>query len=123
MLVPQQMYFVGDSRATLDGVDLRSPRQLRDNPRIGDVSLPARGVLAIGQGVGESLDKVEYERTRSETSQQSSVGSQRQAIANAGHVVRGPATFSGSHQSSGVNHEEETFTTGRSSTRGPAWLP
>lgn len=67
MLMPQQMYFVDESRATLDGVDLGRPAQVDDNPRIGDVPLPARGVLAIGQAVWEILDPVEYERTLSET--------------------------------------------------------
>lgn len=70
-LMPQQMYFIDDSRATLDGVDLGLPVRLQDNPRIGDVALPARGVLAIGQAVWQILDPTEYERTRSETARQS----------------------------------------------------
>lgn len=69
-LMPQRMYFVDDSWATLDGVDLGRPTQSQDNPRIGDVPLPARGVLAIGQAVWEVLDQAEYERTRSETASQ-----------------------------------------------------
>lgn len=69
-LMPQQMYFVDDSRATLDGVDLGLPVQLQDNPRIGEVPLPARGVLAIGQAAWQILDQAEYERTRSETARQ-----------------------------------------------------
>jgi hypothetical protein len=68
-LMPQQMYFVDDSRATLGGVDLGRPVHLNDNPMIGGVALPARGILAIGQGVWEILDHTEYERTRSETAQ------------------------------------------------------
>ncbi len=70
-LMPKQMYLVDQAHATLDGVELGRPVQLRDNPRIGDVALPARGVLAIGQGVWEILDQAEYERTRSETGGQS----------------------------------------------------
>lgn len=69
-LMPQQVYFVDESRATLDGIDLGRPVHLRENPRIGDVPLPARGVLAVGQALWRILDEVEYERTRSETSQQ-----------------------------------------------------
>jgi len=53
-LMPQQMYVVDDSRATLDGVDLGLPVHLPDHPRIGEVPLPARGVLAIGQAVWKS---------------------------------------------------------------------
>ena len=70
-LMPQQMYFVDASRATLDGVDLGRPVHLQDNPRIGDVPLPARGVLAIGQAAWQILDQTEYERTRAETARQS----------------------------------------------------
>lgn len=66
-LMPEQMYFVDDSHATLDGVDLGRPVHLQRNPSIGGVPLPARGVLAIGQGVWKILDEVDYERTRSET--------------------------------------------------------
>jgi hypothetical protein len=67
-LMPQRMYFVNNSRATLDGDDLGSPVRLRSNPEIGGVALPARGVLAIGQGAWQILDPVEYERTRFQTS-------------------------------------------------------
>jgi len=67
-LMPQRMYFVDDARATLNGVDLGRPTRLRDNPTIGEVPLPARGVLAIGQGVWQILDPVEFDRTRSQTS-------------------------------------------------------
>ncbi|MFF4952753.1 hypothetical protein ACWC2K_03310 [Streptomyces chattanoogensis] len=70
-LMPQQMYFVEDSHARLDDVDLGLPVRLADNPRIGDVPLPARGVLAVGQAVWEILDRTAYERTRSETARQS----------------------------------------------------
>lgn len=70
-LMPQRMYFVDTSRATLDGTDLGRPVRLRENPRIGDVPLPARGVLAVGQAVWEILDRAEYDRTRSETARPS----------------------------------------------------
>ncbi|WP_208852837.1 hypothetical protein [Streptomyces chartreusis] len=66
-LMPQRMYYVDDSHGTFDGVDLGHPTRLRENPRIGDVPLPARGVLAVGQAVWEILDPAEYERTRTET--------------------------------------------------------
>lgn len=66
-LMPMQLYLVDDSRATLDGVDLGRPVRLQENPRIGDVPLPARSVLAIGQASWEILDQAEYQRTRAET--------------------------------------------------------
>jgi len=66
-LMPQRMYFVDDSTATLDGVDLGHPTHLQDNPTIGGVPLPARGVLAIGQGVWQILDHDEYAQMRAQT--------------------------------------------------------
>jgi hypothetical protein len=63
-LMPQRMYWIEDSTAILNGADLGRPTRLASNPRIGDVPLPVRGVLAIGQGQWRILDRVEYERTR-----------------------------------------------------------
>jgi hypothetical protein len=67
LLMPQRMYFVEDSTATLDGVDLGRPAHVEPNPTIGDVPLPARGVLGIGQAMWEILDPAEYEQTARET--------------------------------------------------------
>jgi hypothetical protein len=66
-LMPQRMYLIEESRAVLAGADLGVPTRAVQNPRIGDVALPARGVLAIGQGVWVIRDQEEYERTRAET--------------------------------------------------------
>jgi hypothetical protein len=62
-LMPERMYYVDDSHATLDGADLGIPVRLAENPMIGDVALPARGVLAVGQSTWEILDPAEHERT------------------------------------------------------------
>jgi hypothetical protein len=67
-LMPQRMYLINDTAATLNGMDLGPPARLRENPTIGDFPLPARGVLAVGQGVWEILDPQEYDLTRAETS-------------------------------------------------------
>lgn len=67
ILMPQRMYVVEESTATVDGVDLGRPTHLTENPMIGDVALPARGVLAVGQGMWTILDPDEYARTRAET--------------------------------------------------------
>lgn len=66
-LTPKEMYFIDNSHATIDGVDLGRPVRLQDNPRIGDVRLPARGILAVGGAVWQILDQSEYERTLAET--------------------------------------------------------
>jgi hypothetical protein len=54
-LMPQRMFLVDKARATWNGVDLGPTTRLRDNPTIGGVALPARGVLAIGQAVWDPL--------------------------------------------------------------------
>jgi len=60
------MYFVDDARATLDGADLGQPARWPASPVIGEVPLPARGVLAIGQAVfappGLARDGVRFPR-------------------------------------------------------------
>lgn len=65
--MPQRMYFVDESSATMDGTDLGHPTHLNTNPTIGGVALPARGVLAIGQGMWQTLEPDEYARTRAAT--------------------------------------------------------
>jgi hypothetical protein len=64
-LMPQQMYYIDDARAALDGTDLGHPARLAASPTIGEVTLPARGILAIGQAMWEILDPAEYQRARS----------------------------------------------------------
>ena len=66
-LMPQEMYYIDKSHATFDSLDLGAPVHTADNPKIGDVPLPARGILAIGQAVWKITDPEEYLRTRDET--------------------------------------------------------
>jgi len=66
LLMPQRMYLVNESSATLDGTDLGSPARLQENPTIGGVPLPARGVLAIGQAMWPVKDPGEFARARGE---------------------------------------------------------
>jgi hypothetical protein len=65
-LMPGRMYFIDDARATLEGADLGRPAHLPASPAIGDVPLPARGVLAIGQAVFALPGPAEGERTPSQ---------------------------------------------------------
>jgi hypothetical protein len=62
--MPQRMYLVSQSHAVLDGLDLGSPTRLRENPAIGGVPLPARGVLAIGQAMWPIRDPDEFDSAR-----------------------------------------------------------
>lgn len=66
-LMPQRMYFIDDSTATLDCDDLGHAARVTPTPDIGGFPLPARGVLAIGQAAWPILDHDEYARTREET--------------------------------------------------------
>jgi hypothetical protein len=56
VLMPQRMYLVDETRAVLGGVDLGRAARVSPNPQIGDVPLPARGVLAVGGGAWQILD-------------------------------------------------------------------
>lgn len=66
-LMPQRMYFIEDSRASFDGLDLGWPAHSGTNPTIGAVPLPARGVLGIGGGMWKIRDAAEFERARAAT--------------------------------------------------------
>lgn len=68
VLMPQRMYSIPSSSAHLNGQDLGRPTHLDACPRIGDVTMPARGVLAVGQAIWEIRDVEEYERLRELTS-------------------------------------------------------
>jgi hypothetical protein len=67
ILMPQRMYFIDESTAVLAGQDLGRPTTVEPVPRIGEVTLPARGVLAIGQAAWKIRDPEEYARMRAET--------------------------------------------------------
>jgi hypothetical protein len=66
-LVPEQMFLVDRSAARLDDRDLGRPVRLQENPSIGDLRLPARGVLVKAGAEWDILDPVEYARTRAQT--------------------------------------------------------
>ena len=61
-MMPERMYFIDDSTASFNGVDLGRPVHFSENPKIGSVTLPARGVLARGKAMWRIGDKGEFER-------------------------------------------------------------
>ncbi|HZQ49794.1 MAG TPA: hypothetical protein VFB69_05765 [Candidatus Dormibacteraeota bacterium] len=61
-LMPEELYFIEESRAVVDGMDLGRPAHLLDNPLIGTLPLPTRGVLAKAMGMWRIDDPAEYER-------------------------------------------------------------
>lgn len=64
VLAPQRLFPIVRSHAQLNGVDLGHTIRATDNPRIGDIPLTARPVLAIGRAYFEILDPEEHERTK-----------------------------------------------------------
>ena len=66
ILMPERMYFIDDTTAVLNGEDLGQTARVSTNPKMGQVPLPARGVLAVGQAAWVILDTDEYTRTRTE---------------------------------------------------------
>ncbi|MFB6080986.1 MAG: hypothetical protein ABEJ81_08315 [Haloferacaceae archaeon] len=66
ILLPRRMYPIATGSATLEGEDLGRPVRSATNPTIGNVALPARPMLAVGEAYFEILDPEEYERTRAE---------------------------------------------------------
>ena len=54
------MYVIDETTATLDGEDLGHATYVTANPQIGQVPLPARGVLAIGQAAWKKQNNIEY---------------------------------------------------------------
>jgi hypothetical protein len=61
-----RVFFIHESQAILDGLDLGRPIRARDNPSIGEVRLSARPTFVVGQGFWEMRDADEYRRTREE---------------------------------------------------------
>jgi hypothetical protein len=53
-LMPQRMYFVQESKAVLDGMDLGRPIHQEPNPVIGDVRCRLRGSSRLGRACGGS---------------------------------------------------------------------
>lgn len=95
MLMPARMYYIDHSHATLDGVDLGQPARLQANPTIGEVTLPARGVLATGQAMWQILDPAEYEDTRSQAAATAQPHNGRSTAATSGSAINGTGQHSG----------------------------
>ena len=72
ILMPQRMYLVRESTATLDGTDLGRPARLDHNPTIGHVPLPARGIVAIGQAMWLPLRPSDTRTTDAELAKETS---------------------------------------------------
>lgn len=64
LILPREIYFIRESRASLDGKDLGRPVRLSHNPVIGGVRLPTRSVFATGQSFVQIEDRQAYRRLR-----------------------------------------------------------
>lgn len=63
-IMPEQIFFVDESEAVLDGRSLGDPVRLETNPTIGGVPTPTRPVFVLGQAHMRIADVDEYRRTR-----------------------------------------------------------
>jgi hypothetical protein len=66
VLAPQRLYPIVRSSAELDGIDLGHTIRSTETPRIGDIPVSARAVLAMGRAYFEIVDPEEYARTKAE---------------------------------------------------------
>ena len=64
VLTPRRVYPISRSHAVLNGVDLGHTVRSRETPRIGEIPVSARAVLAIGRGYFEITDPDEHRRTK-----------------------------------------------------------
>lgn len=64
VIMPEEVYFIEESDARLEGRDLGRPVRLEANPTIGDVPLPTRPSFVVGQAHATVRDPEEYRRTR-----------------------------------------------------------
>ncbi len=66
ILMPRLMFPIVSAAAHLDGLNLGKTTQSDNNPTIGALRLPSRGIFAIGQGYFKTPDQEEYRRTVAE---------------------------------------------------------
>jgi hypothetical protein len=64
IIMPEQNFFISDSKAILKNQDLGHPVKLEKNPTIGKVPLPVRPVFIIGQSHAKIKDMEEYRETK-----------------------------------------------------------
>ncbi len=64
IIMPERTYFIKQSEAILEEVDLGQPVRLEENPRIGKVPLPIRGAFIVGQAHATIKDPIEYQQTK-----------------------------------------------------------
>jgi hypothetical protein len=69
VIMPEEVFFIEDSDAELDGHFLGDPVRLETNPTIGGVPLPTRPTFVFGQAQMEMIDSTEYRRAREQAKQ------------------------------------------------------
>jgi hypothetical protein len=69
VIMPEEVFFIDESDAELDGHSLGDPVRLQTNPTIGGVPLPTRPTFVLGQAQMETTDPEEYRRTREQARQ------------------------------------------------------
>ena len=68
VIMPERIFLIESSQATLEGRDLGHPIRLSTNPAIAGVPLPTRPAFVVGQAHARIKDPEEYRRTRESVS-------------------------------------------------------
>lgn len=66
IIMPEEVFFIEESDAELNGRSLGDSVRLKTNPTIGDVPLPTRPTFVLGQAHMQITNPAEYRRTREE---------------------------------------------------------
>lgn len=69
VIMPEEVFFIEESEAELNGRSLGGPVRLETNPTIGGVPLPTRPTFVLGQAHMQTVDSEEYRRTREKAHQ------------------------------------------------------
>lgn len=69
VIMPEEVFFIEESDAELNGRSLGDPVRLKTNPTIGDVPLPTRPTFVLGQAHMKITNPAEHNQTREDVQQ------------------------------------------------------
>jgi len=69
VIMPEEVFFIEESDAELNGHSLGHPVRLETNPTIGGLPLPTRPTFVLGEVQMKTTDPEEYRRTREQARQ------------------------------------------------------
>ena len=75
VIMPEEVFFIDDADAELDGRSLGDQVRLETNPTVGGIPLPTRPTFVIGQAHMRTTDPEEYRHTRAQVQQSGATSS------------------------------------------------